>query len=88
MFLAQDLSCGCSQDISQGCRQLKVSLELEDVLLRWLTHTVLTVGRKPLFLPSGPFLGLLDYPYNMALGFPKTESKRRGKADTTMSLIT
>lgn len=53
---------------------LKARLDLKDLLPKWPTH--LAVGRKPRFLATWASVGPLDYPYDMAAGFPRVDDPR------------
>lgn len=80
--LGNDLT-GChwpSLQISEGFTRTRVCAS------KMAHFTVLSVGRKPWFLPYGLCLGLPKYPYNMAASFPQTNQfKRKRKAEATMS---
>lgn len=79
MVLAQVFSRGYSQDVGQGHSSPKTSVELEDLLLRWLIH----MNAKLCSLLGADFCslpcGVVEYPHNMAAGFSTVSDPRKSK---------
>lgn len=74
VVLAQGLSWGCRQAVSQDHSHLKDRLGLEDLLPRWLPHTAVAVPHLQLLSTV-----LLEYPQETAAGFPRVSDTRQSK---------
>lgn len=63
--------------VNMAAGQQEGLMELEDLSLRWLTHTLgKSVGEM---LPHGPLVGLLECPYLMAASSPQNKGSKRAR---------